>query len=443
VRASIKLALASAMVVMTVIADAPVATAFSTGNHRRITRNAFPFMAGGVLDTIVAGNDDEDEGKEKDFAERHGCNCLFRASAKYANMRYQQVVDALREPQAQDPDRAARLFGHILHGVQDFYAHSNWIPTPPQGLGIRGRLLDAGLGEWKVLEPYSTLFDDVVVIEGNPPADVSVRLPTDSAGRVSSAVPIVIDRRRIVTTATAARGGVDVASAQRFRGLMTAGAPREGVAQLCPPAGGDCNISSAENVCLRHGDSRDSDTSRRNFDGAGSMNMDGDGEGDWFEARHHAKLQTRHEWCRLLHRSRDLDPSFVAAGRLLGNWVAKDSGNDTPHIPGTACARGAARHHLVEITAKTGDGAPGEVPFVVVRSDFSSSARASAKRGAATTLKICGDTNEQIAATLVPPRARGVSLLVPVPGTARAWTVRDHRGGFKVSFTIKVTPNAC
>jgi hypothetical protein len=33
--------------------------------------------------------------------------------------------------------------------------------------------------------PYSNLFDDVVVIEGDPPAGVSVRLPADANGRVS------------------------------------------------------------------------------------------------------------------------------------------------------------------------------------------------------------------------------------------------------------------
>jgi hypothetical protein len=76
-------------------------------------------------------------------------------------MRYQQVVDALREPQTGYPNRAACLFGHILHGIQDFYAHSNWIPTSPEGLGIRGRLLDSGLGAWPLLKPYSKLFDDV------------------------------------------------------------------------------------------------------------------------------------------------------------------------------------------------------------------------------------------------------------------------------------------
>lgn len=424
-------AIVSATLTAAIVTNTKPASSFEGGIHERITRNALTFMWGGVLDTIVAGNLDEDQGDEKDIAERHGSNCRFRDSAYYVNMRYRQVVDALREPQTGDPNRAARLFGHILHGIQDFYSHSNWIPTPPEGLGIRGRLLDSGLGLWPRPEPYSKLFDDVVVIEGNPPPGFSIRLPADANGRVSSAVPIVQDT-----------------NGQRFRGLMTSAGPRppdrpKPGTQMCPPVDSNCNSDSPDDVCLRHGDTRSSDTRVRSFDGEGRMNLDGDGGGNWFEARHHARLQTRHEWCRLLHLSRDLDPTFVASGRLLGTWVKTDTGTNTPHIPGTPCARGAARRHLVEISATPGTDAPRDVPFVVFRSDFTSSARTTVTRQATKTLRICGDTNENIIATLIPARTRGATFVVSVPGTARSWTVRDHRGGFSVTFVIKVTPNSC
>src|SRR5205823_5635946 len=139
-------ALGSVALIAAIVAGLRPASAFSDDIHERVTRNALPFMRSVVLDNIVSGNHDEDEGAAADLAERHAQNCRFRDSAEYANMRYRQVVDALREPQANDPNRASRFFGHILHGVQDFYSHSNLIPTPPQGMGIRGRLLDTGLG---------------------------------------------------------------------------------------------------------------------------------------------------------------------------------------------------------------------------------------------------------------------------------------------------------
>jgi hypothetical protein len=428
-------ALLGVVALITAIADTPAAWAFTGARHKRITRDALPFVRGSVLDIIVAGNLDEDQGDAEDLAERHGQNCRFSDSAAYVNMRYRQVVEALRQPQANDPNRAARLFGHILHGQQDFYSHANWIPTPPQGIGIRGRLLDSGLGLWPLPTPYSTLFDDVVVIEGDPPQGVTVRLPAVN-GQVAGAVPIVEDRRVFP-------------SGRQFRGLMTSGAPRHPGDQQCPPVSDNCDIDRPDNVCLRHGDLRDSDTSRRTFDGKGSMNLDGGGGGDWFEARRYARLQTRHEWCRLLHLSRDLDPTFVAAGRLLGTWVRTDAWwlvpnpvRDTPHIPGTPCAGGAERRHLVEITATIGSDAPTNVPFVVFRSDFTSSARTTAGRMTRKTLRICGNTNETIVATLIPTRTPGTTFRMWVPGTARTWTERGS-GAFDVMFTVRVVPNSC
>jgi hypothetical protein len=443
-------ALASVALVAVIVSCTRPASAFSNDIHERITRNAFPFMTSIMLGTIVAGNHDEDQGPEKDLAERHAQNCRFRDSAAYVNMRYSQVVAALREPQVNDPNRAARLFGHILHGIQDFYSHSNWIPTPPEGMGIRGRLLDTGLGLWPRPDPYSILFDDVVVIEGDSPEGVSVRLPADANGRVSSAVPIVLDRRIFagpvvdrVVERVPADPTAPIAAARRFRGLMTSAAPRHPGDQQCPPVGGNCNIDSPENVCLRHGEGRSSDSNVRTFDGAGNLNLDREGDGDWFQARHHARLQTRHEWCRLLHLSRDLDPTFVASGRLLATWVATDTATNTPHIPGTSCERGAARRHLVEISATPGADAPQNVPFVVFRSDFTSSARTTVARQTMKSLRICGNTNENIVATLMPARTSGATLVVSVPRTARSWTVRDHRGAFGVTFAVKITPNVC
>lgn len=436
-------AMAGVVLGAAILGDAGPASAFGGDIHERATENALPFLTGAVLGSVVAGNLDEDQGDEADLAARHAQNCRFYDGAGYINMRYDQVVAALHSPLAEDPNRAARLFGHILHGVQDFYSHSNWIPTPPEGLGIRGRLLDSGLGKWRVPEPYSILFDDVAVIEGDAPAGVGVRLPTDASGRIFSAVPIVEDRRAPDHGVVANPTRRLAARARIYRGLMTSGAPRHPGDQHCPLVSEPCDVATPLNVCLRHGDGRSSDTGSRNFDGVGRMNLDGGGDGDWFQARHHARLATRHEWCRLLHLSRDLDSSYVASGRLLGNWVASDRGEITPHIAGTPCQRGAARRHLVEISATPSGAAPSLLPFVVFRSDFTSSARTTVVSRMTRTLKICGNTGEDIVAALVPARTSGVTHVVRLTGTATSRTVRDHRGPFGVTFSIKETPNAC
>ncbi len=411
---------------LTITPHGQPAHAFSTRIHSRVTENAFPFMSPGILETIVSGNEDEDQGAEADLAERHAQNCRFVDSARYINMRYRQVVEVLSAPQANDPDRAQRLFGHILHGIQDFYSHSNWIPTQPEGLGIRDRLFQSGLGFWQEPKPYEKVFEDVVFVEGDAGAGITVRLPTDAAGRVSSAVPIV----------TKSGGGL-------YRGLMTSGAPRLPGDQHCPIVAEQCDVSSAENVCLRHGDKRSQGTSRKAFVGAGSLNLDGNGAGDWFQARHFARLQTQHEWCRLLTLTRVLDPSFRASGRVLGHWVAKDADGVTPHIAGTPCERGLARTHLVEITATPGADAPILVPFVIFRTDFSNSARTTSVRQGAKTLRLCGNSGDSVIAALMPKMGDGAIFAVNIPDAPMSSTVTDHRGGFSVQFSVKITPNAC
>ena len=455
--------LPAALALAGIFASAPV-SAFETGIHERVTRNALPFLTKDVLDTIVDGNEDEDQGDAADLAQRHAQNCRFQDTAKYANMRYEEVIDALRQPRANDPNRAARLFGHITHGIQDFYSHSNWIPAPPQGLGIRNRILDSGLGRWTVLNPYTNIFDDVVNIEGNPPDGMSAVLPRDSQGLATSGVPIVTDRRIFVARDVAARRIARDPRVRTYRGLMmsAAGKKIDATNQFCPPVGSDCAITvppgrPAEALCLRHGRKRSHGTSVKTFSIdilplgfpptfpprliEGRMNLDGDGgtSGDWFEARHYARLQTQHEWCRLLHLSRDLDPTFGSSALLLGTWVAKDSAQATPHIASTACARGAAKRTLVEVSATPAERAN----FVVFRGDFTSSARTTVAPRATKSLSICGNTNETIVAALNRWNTKGPIAVILVPAAARSWTVRDHRGAFRGSFSIKVTPNVC
>src|SRR5262245_53550630 len=67
-------AVVSAALTAAIVTNTKPASAFSSEIHERITRNSLTFIWGGVLDTIVAGNLDEDEGDEADLAERHAQN---------------------------------------------------------------------------------------------------------------------------------------------------------------------------------------------------------------------------------------------------------------------------------------------------------------------------------------------------------------------------------
>src|SRR3546814_20746162 len=68
---------------------------------------------------------------------------------------------------------------------------------------------------------------------------------------------------------------------RRYRGLMTSGvwsAPGyvgvnyyDSHQHHCPPVEESCDVSTPENVCLRHGAGRSADTTSRNFDGKGRI----------------------------------------------------------------------------------------------------------------------------------------------------------------------------
>jgi hypothetical protein len=191
-------ALGSAALTAAIVGTIRPASAFGRDGlqqiHERITRNAFPFMTGGVLDTIVAGYLDEDEGAEADLAERHAQNGRFRDSAAYVNMRYGRwstlCASRRRKIQTGPPACSATSWTASRTSIRTRTG------SPRRLRGWRSAAVSSsGLGLWTLPAPYSTLFDDVVVIEGDPPEGVSVLLPADANGRVSSALPTVDDRR--------------------------------------------------------------------------------------------------------------------------------------------------------------------------------------------------------------------------------------------------------
>src|SRR3546814_5858437 len=66
-------------------AAVPTAHAFIKDIHERVTLEGLPFIKADVLEAIVSGNLDEDEGKEASFDERHAPGCRFRDHAAYVN----------------------------------------------------------------------------------------------------------------------------------------------------------------------------------------------------------------------------------------------------------------------------------------------------------------------------------------------------------------------
>jgi hypothetical protein len=473
---------ASAMVWLTLVATSPAAWSFGRTSpvfgdhiHKTITQNAFPFLDGVIVGNAVEGNLNQDVfDSEVDRCERHGCNCPFAESAQFYNDTYKRIIEELIDPDTGwrlpivnpyrypvAPNKAAYMFGRILHGVQDFYSHANWVPQPPEGLNLQDRLLDTGVGEWAVLDGYTVLFDDVMVLEGDPPSGVSVRLPVDQMGKVNSAVPAIEDKRHLVapptthrTEAASATGDVAERAAaaaterglgpaidfapKHYRGLMTSASVSDDSQQRCPPQDSDCLESSATNVCLRHGEGRASGSSDRSYEGSGHMNMDRKGDGDWATARHLARRQSIHEWCRLLHLSRDQDSTNVATSRLLAHWVKQGA---IAHPDGTACARQSGQY-TVEVTATPRNAAPEKTTAVLYRKNMLDSDRSTARRATPVTLSVCANEGEELVVALVNKWKDVASNTIRVVKGGAA-LIRDHRGAFPVSYVVRVIPNQC
>lgn len=90
---------------------------------------------------------------------------LFTGSLTYINNTYQNAISYLN-PASPEPFTVADRFGKLLHTVQDFYSHSNWInlmnltsPNPVSPTDI----FDDTLGEWTMYEPLDPIRDDIIL----------------------------------------------------------------------------------------------------------------------------------------------------------------------------------------------------------------------------------------------------------------------------------------
>jgi hypothetical protein len=97
----------------------------------------------------------------------HFDNCEFRETAKFINERYEEVLKALN-PTKPDIWDATDKFGQLLHSVQDFYAHSNWVEL--QGAGLVKGLAVGGQGAWPIFQPWRVYSDTegkkFVIVQG-------------------------------------------------------------------------------------------------------------------------------------------------------------------------------------------------------------------------------------------------------------------------------------
>ena len=115
--------------------------------HEEITAEGLKFLNAAIIDELKIINVDYDVVHVFE-SEAHFDNCKFLESSNNINSLYNQAVTALTtnpQPTPADFSMAAEAFGQLLHTVQDFYSHTNWVELQWAGQAPSS-LIDAGQG---------------------------------------------------------------------------------------------------------------------------------------------------------------------------------------------------------------------------------------------------------------------------------------------------------
>ena len=249
---------------------------FGGKQHDEITTSAFPFLKSDILGQVVKGVLSQDEGLT-DFStaglkgENHFDACMFGESVDNTNAKYESLLKL-------SPSQAAWSFGELLHPVQDFYSHSNWVEIG------KDRIVENGWGYWPTFLGWKSLMssDDVLVVQGDLPNGWSM---------TSDIVPVI----------------TSPSFQDPKKGLFTHGREFYRLGDDCPDELQDWN-----HVQLNKDDPNPDEY-------AGDL---GKYSGFHIKAKSLAVSQTAHEWCRLL----DLVELFQGpsgAKKLFDAWVEK------------------------------------------------------------------------------------------------------------------------
>jgi hypothetical protein len=333
--------------------------------HIRVTGFIEPILRRTVWSRIWDGNSSQDFGDARGDGQRHFDSCRFATDGDIAGTTAyirQTYLDTIAELDPYDPDpfAAARNFGKLLHPVQDFYSHSNWINllnlTDPS-LVDPFHLIDRTTGEWRLLSPLSSVQDDIIV--GQIPAS---GLPGgwQVEQEITSEIPFFTTNegntlRGLVTGWNPDSACPDVRAgtvADQFSHLLgdTPVIPRttrlvhgeSKIAGLYDLPGAyqsdrPCHDDYPTDVCLQ---------------------KDHTGRPDYDQAIRLAEYQTAHEWCRLLHLSKDSQFGYSAASILMTLWAKPERTQDEPfgpHPESTPCGTPFA----------VKDGRPGPIEVTV------------------------------------------------------------------------------
>ena len=127
--------------------------AFLPKVHSEINDKSLSFLKPDILSKINSGDEGADKIGEFGHREYHSTGCDFQGTTQNINRLYDQVVSNI-----DDKDAMPKTFGLLLHPVQDFYAHSNWIE-----LGRKDLVESNSDNKWPVLKPFQE-YKGVIIV---------------------------------------------------------------------------------------------------------------------------------------------------------------------------------------------------------------------------------------------------------------------------------------
>ena len=384
--------------------------------HKKVTGYLGPFMRPEIWSVIWNGNYAQDNpfGSFANDGQRHFQSCLFRnkpyvvanihyidpGSIEYIRDTYSNAI-AYLNPLDPEPLTAADRFGKLLHTVQDFYSHTNWInllylsaPNPVSSAD----LFENTLGEWPLIDWLGPVRDDIIL--GQVPANGFLPAGWSVTQSETSEIPIFTTpdgpRRGLITGWNETGACPDVREGLKvddYSHLEILPIPRT---NRLPH--GESKIAGQTDFVHEITDGwKDAgyQAERPCHDGYPTyvcLQKDTPGRPDYGQAIQLAKLQTAQEWCRLLHLTKD-SWGYSGTSILMTLW-GKPA--DEPFGPqdDTACGTPpevlAGKAGPIEVTvdptdvsvhrAPVPDGSPGgrTAVFAVYTGDFR---RSSSRQG--------------------------------------------------------------
>lgn len=173
------------------------------GEHGVLSREALSFLKFGTRWNIAIENEQEDLHLWQD--QHHFSNSFFNESKNKINGKYLDIRSEAN-PQSFDSSDVEELFGELLHTVQDFYAHSNWVCYT----GLRPTLAEAGLSYWDLGGAYNTGDPSAAMfLQGSLPSSLSIPNPVSKNATASDYLQVDV---------------VNSASGLNFTGIVSCGA---------------------------------------------------------------------------------------------------------------------------------------------------------------------------------------------------------------------------